>query len=515
MTSSSVGAERVTGLAANVGANFIGKIWTGLIGLAVIPIYVRLLGVETYGLIGVFSTLQGMTAFLDLGLGVTCSRELARNVGSRSQIAAIRDTLRTVEVIFWSTGIAIAIAVAGSASLISENWIKSQDITSGVIGQAIVLMGIAIGLQWPGSLYTGGLMGIERQVTQNIVAAGFATARHLGCVIVLLSVGPTVHVFFAWQILIGVTQSVSTGVLLWWYLPKADRRARFSLTQLRNIWRFALGMTTISILAIAVTQADKIVVSKLVLLKSFGYYMLAWNASTVLWFVITPISSALLPRLSRLVATDSKAELVPTYHLGCQMMSALVWPIVTVGFLFSEELLAAWTGSPGIAAQTSLMFRMFLLGLAFGAIAEVPYVLQLAHGWTTLGIAVRGAATALIVPLLIVSIDHFGAQGASYVWVFNNALLLVGVVVMHQKILRGQLLRWWTRDVVIPAVASIASVNLVKLLLGSRLDSKVSIVQAFVCGFCGVVGAILVSSDLRRQPIFERKFKWPIRLAWR
>ena len=36
----------------NLLANYIGQIWTALIGLAFVPVYVNYLGVEAYGLIG-------------------------------------------------------------------------------------------------------------------------------------------------------------------------------------------------------------------------------------------------------------------------------------------------------------------------------------------------------------------------------------------------------------------------------------------------------------------------------
>ena len=62
----------------NAIANFVGQGWTALIGLAFIPIYIRLLGIEAYGLVGVFAVLQSWLAILDLGLTPTLSREMAK-----------------------------------------------------------------------------------------------------------------------------------------------------------------------------------------------------------------------------------------------------------------------------------------------------------------------------------------------------------------------------------------------------------------------------------------------------
>ena len=53
--------------------------------LAFVPLYVRYLGIEAYGLIGIFAMLQTYIALLDAGITPTLSRELALSqTGHRS-----------------------------------------------------------------------------------------------------------------------------------------------------------------------------------------------------------------------------------------------------------------------------------------------------------------------------------------------------------------------------------------------------------------------------------------------
>lgn len=42
----------------NLIANYLGQSWTALMGLAFIPLYIKYLGIEAYGLIGLFALLQ-------------------------------------------------------------------------------------------------------------------------------------------------------------------------------------------------------------------------------------------------------------------------------------------------------------------------------------------------------------------------------------------------------------------------------------------------------------------------
>ena len=63
-------------LKRNVIANYTSQIYTVLIGLAVVPIYLRTMGAEAYGLIGIFGMLQGWLQLMDMGLSSTLSREV-------------------------------------------------------------------------------------------------------------------------------------------------------------------------------------------------------------------------------------------------------------------------------------------------------------------------------------------------------------------------------------------------------------------------------------------------------
>jgi len=49
----------------NIIANYLGNAWAALMGFAFVPIYIKYLGPEAYGLVGLFVVLQGMIAILD------------------------------------------------------------------------------------------------------------------------------------------------------------------------------------------------------------------------------------------------------------------------------------------------------------------------------------------------------------------------------------------------------------------------------------------------------------------
>ena len=81
----------------NIAANFIGNFWTTLMGLVFIPVYIRFLGIEAYGLVGFFVTLQSVFSLLDMGLSTTLNRELARLSVNGANARKMRDCVRSLE----------------------------------------------------------------------------------------------------------------------------------------------------------------------------------------------------------------------------------------------------------------------------------------------------------------------------------------------------------------------------------------------------------------------------------
>ncbi len=71
--------------------------------------------------------------------------------------------------VYWGIGIVIGLFVMILAPLLTKYWINSTSISSETIEQALLIMGILLASQWPGSIYSGGLRGLQRQVGLNVI----------------------------------------------------------------------------------------------------------------------------------------------------------------------------------------------------------------------------------------------------------------------------------------------------------------------------------------------------------
>ena len=436
----------------NIIANFAGKAWIGIMSLVFIPLYIKFMGIEAYGLIGIFMSLMALLSVLDMGLSATLSRELARLSVSRKADQESRDLVRTFEYIYWCVGIFIALGLVALAPLVTQYWIKSEVIPAKTIQQALMIMGLVVAFQWPTSLYDGGLMGLQRQVLLNSVRGIMATIQHAGAVLVLWLISPSILMYFSWQIFVSIVQTTLLARCVWISLPAASETSTFRSNLLKKNWRFAAGIMSISIMALILTQADKIILSKLLTLSLFGYYVLAFNLANAIGLLVSPVFSALFPKLSQLITEKGNENLVSEYyHKGCQLVSIIVFPVTGVLALFSLQVLQLWVHDPVIAQNTHLLLTLLVVGSTFNAVMILPLTLQLAHGWTRLSFIKNLFAVIIFIPLMLWLVSLYGAIGAAIVWIALNAgYFFIEIPIMHHRILTQDMWQWYIKDVGTP-----------------------------------------------------------------
>lgn len=487
----------MTDLRSNLAANLAGMAWTAGLQFLFVRVYLSYLGVEGYALIGFFLMILGVSRIFDFGGGATINRELARRAGSASDHMEMRDLLRTLELLSWLVGIVLGALLIGAAPWIATQWLSSGKIGSSTIEASLILMGLALALQWPSSLYQSGLFGLERQVRLNVIRIATTTLLHVGAVVVLVFLSPTLTGYFSWVVFASALQSIWYRWALWKAMPGlGSGRVRPRLVG--TIWRFATGIAAITVLSLLMTQLDKLILSKLISLEMFGYYMIAALLASSLVIIIDPVFNTLFPRFSAL-APNNVQSLELLYHRGAQLMALLLLPLAITLAFFSEELILLWTGDQMVAEMAAPIASLLISGTAVNGILNLPYALQLSYGWTRMAFLIAAGMALIYLPLLLVLVRYFGVLGAATAWVVVNLLsLLVGPVVTHRYLLVGAYAQWIRKDVLLPLAGSILSCSLVAWILpreGNWLDMG-AIVLAFTLAFGATV---LLASEMRRE----------------
>ena len=101
------------------------SVWNASLMIAATPIYLSTLGIEAYGLIGFYITLQAVLQILDLGFAPAINREVARTTAV-GDVDAARVLLRTLACLYWISAPVLAAGFYLSAPAIAGNWLKTE-----------------------------------------------------------------------------------------------------------------------------------------------------------------------------------------------------------------------------------------------------------------------------------------------------------------------------------------------------------------------------------------------------
>lgn len=442
-------------LRRNILANYVSQIYVALIGIVMVPVYVRYMGAEAYGLVGFFAMIQAWFQLLDMGLTPTMARETARFNGGALSASSLRHLLRGME------GIFIGVAVLGSAAMmaasgtIATSWLKVQQLPLNEVQTAISLMAAIVALRWVSGLYRSAINGFERMVWLGGFNMALATARFVLVIPLFIYVGTGITLFFTYQMLLAVFEVVLLAWQTYRLLPTlaADDYGPWQSAPLRSVLRFSLSIAFASFVWILATQADKLILSKFLPLTEYGYYTLVVLLASGVLAISGPISGALLPRLAKLATEGDDAALLQLYRGATQLVVAMAVPVSLVLALFSRQVLWAWTGDNMVVEKAAPILAVYSVGSGVSVIAAFPYYLQYAKGDLRLHLMGNVLFVFLLIPCLIAATWWFGMIGAAWVWLaLNCTYFLVWVPIAHHRFARGVHLRWMATDVMFTSV---------------------------------------------------------------
>lgn len=489
-------------LKKNIFANYLGHGWTALMGIAFAPLYIKYLGMEAYGLIGVFIILQAWLTLLDMGMTPTLNREMARYTAGAHTDKSIRDLLRSLEVICFAIAILIGLGVWLLSTWLGANWLRAEKLPVEAVAEAISIIGFVVALRFVESLYHGAIAGLQKQVLLNVAVSGLATLRWGGAVVVLVWISPTIKAFFLWQCAASVVAVTVFVFAVYRHLPPSEHSAKFSLFQLRSVWRFASGMMATTLLALLLMQTDKVILSRLLSLEMFGYYMLAWTVAGALYQLTGPITQAYYPRFTELIALRDTPALISAYHQGAQFISALMAPAALMLMFFGKDLLVLWTGSAGLSDNVAPLLVLLALGTMLNGLMHVPCMLTFAYGWPGFAVRVNIVAVVALIPAILWVTPRYGAIGAAWLWVALNAgHVIIAIHFMHCRVLPGEKWRWYGTDLGLPLAVAVLIAWVFRYLQPEVVSRPAELLWFITAGLITTAITAFAAPELRKSII--------------
>jgi O-antigen/teichoic acid export membrane protein len=399
LTSTGAGGKVIRGSVLRVVGNAAGI----LAGLATATLLLRHLGVTESGrYVTVLSLVAIASSVVDLGLGVSASRELAlREPGGRRALMANILAQR-----LWVTPIALLLIVSFA---VLAGYPTSMEIGAALAGVGLYVVALADALLLP--------------LTVELRNAGLAfvdflkQAVALACVALLVALGAHLTAFFAVLIVVGLAVMAVTPLLAG---PDAFMRPRLDRTEQRTLLHRALPLALALVLGQVYFRLVILLMSFISDPRQTGYFGGSLRAMEALVSIPILVAGVALPVLAA-AARDDRARLryaIEGLSEGAVIAGVL---IVLVTVRAAEPVMTIIGGHAFRPAGAVL--RIQVGALMFGALVQIWAVSLVALGRQRELILTNALGLFGVAVLAVVLVVPFGAQGGAAASVLGDALL--------------------------------------------------------------------------------------------
>ena len=487
----------------NTTISYLGQAYALLVGILIMPFYLRHLGAEVYGVIGFYTVLQAWLTLLDAGMSPSLVREVAHHQGAAREQHLAGWLLRSFELIFLPLALLCVLGTWLASPWIAGEWLNAQHLAPHTLALCVALMGPQVACRLYATLYKSGLQGLELHAWLNGANVAVATLRYFGGLALVAWVSQDPVVFFVFQAAVGVFEALLFAAKAWRRLPPPRLASGFNWALVKPVLPFAASLSLAAVLWILLTQLDKVLLSSALSLKDYGYFSLVALVSTGILMLINPLVQTLLPRMTALMAQGREADMQQLYLAAHRFVATFIVPLGVVVALHGGALIYAWSGDREAANWVAPILFWYALGSAILCLSGFQFYLQYAHGRMHLHLRYSLVSVAVTVPVLMLAVHYQGALGAAVAWfVLRLVAFAVWPAFIHRRLAPG-IQRSWLLDMLRISLMSALGVALTQPLVNALAgDNRLQ--TFFALALCGLVTLLLVAGSYR--PWLQRAF---------
>lgn len=367
------------------------NIFNGVMGVVLIPISLKLLGAEGYGLFSIYTVIASFVALLDVGIGKSLQRALSSK-GS----AQFKDRQISTACGAYLLVLAALAAVLPALIIAIPNYVfPVEESLKNSIRWIVFLSCIEY------------ILFIPLAVGQSICFAKEEFHKHAQFSL-FSGVARYAILFAAIYFLDSIILIIGAYVLrraLDWYLirrimgplPPSIWRPSFHIKDLRELSVHALGLSVTRLLQTILISMGSVLVNRSFGLESLGYFRVAFDLASKVWFLSNGIGLVAYPKFVKAFADKEKSDLI---FLRLRYAMIFSWMI-----FLSMGLVASCLSStvlPRISVSNAAVISLFIpmvLGVCINAHANLGYeVIQAAGRYRLLN-----SLTILSIVLMLVA----------------------------------------------------------------------------------------------------------------
>lgn len=383
-----------------------------------IPVLLRHLGPEAYGIVTLFSTVLIYFAMLDLGLGRATTRFIAQSLeaGSRDEVGRY----------FWSSmllltgaGLIVSVCFLFAVPVLVSHYLKISPAYSQNAIQAFYLICATIPLVTLMAGLRGFLEAAGRFPFLSAVTACAGACMYVAPVVVVIEGGGLVAIAATYvAIRIGMAIAFAIGCLGTKHRPPF--RPTLDQKALKQMASFGGWLSVSNVIGTAMVYGDRFLLGSFTGMAAVTSYSMPLDVIGRMQILITSFCAVLFPLLSRLDGSGS-AHFQRVYRGALAIVLSSITPLTITVILLSPFLMRLWLREHN-TSEAVFAAQVFLAGSIVQAMASISFTALHARGRADLAAWAHIAEFPIYCIAFFWAATHFGVRGAALVW-FGRIIL--------------------------------------------------------------------------------------------
>jgi FkbM family methyltransferase len=404
--------------------NYSGLLFSGLIGLVLVPILLHGLGSEQYGLWIAAMAVTGLAGSFDLGMGPTITQAIASETGAPQP--EVSRYVTSAGASFLALGVVggliialLGLPLSGALSLspAARQLAPAVFVLAGVLFLAKELLAFTRAV----------LVGLRRFDAANFLAAAWVFLAALGTV-ALLALGRGLLAVAAWQSGSALAGALASLLVVVWLQPRFSLRpSGFEWQALRQRLPFSLTSQLTDAAIRVVWEAPALLIGLFRGSIAIVPYHIGQKFPVAVSQVSWCAAEALYPAASPEEAGAEQPRRRAILELGVRWVVVLVLPLAVVLWIVAPSLLQAWIGS--VPPETTSVLRLSAAAVLVDALGVGAFYVLWGSGAVGSVFLVFSAVAATQVGLGIWLLLRMGVAGMA--WAMLAAMALGSVALLY------------------------------------------------------------------------------------
>jgi O-antigen/teichoic acid export membrane protein len=476
-------------MARNATWNMIGQVLPLLLAAVIIPILVRRLGVDRFGVLTLAWVLVGYFGLFDLGLGRALTKVVSEALaGGKSSDAA--GAVWTASAILIGIGLVFTLTLFLISHWLVYSVLKvppglQHETVGAVYWLSISIPVITVTAGWRGVLEAQHRFGLI-----NIVRVAMGAFNYLGPLFAAI-ISPDLELLCA--VLVGgriLAGAVHLALCLK-TMPALRHGILLEKSVLPALVSTGAWITVSNTVAPIITYIERFMIGFFLSIAAVAYYSTPLEMVTRLLVIPGAITTVLFPAFAALSVLDF-TRLKLSYDRGIRFCFILIFPAIFLIVLFAPEGLTLWLG-PVFAQKSTTLLRWVAMGIFVNSIAQIPYALLQAANRPDLPGKLHLIEAPIYLAAIIAGIKMYGITGAGAVWALR--LIVEGVLLLffaHRTLVPGSLKTPFL------LIAAAMSVMLMSIFLTSG-STKAALCVVVLIGGAFLCWRFVLRQEERRQ----------------